>query len=192
MCYCHTGDRRYLDKAEAIADWFMNLPGMPSDLVPYWDMKAPGTESADNPEVARDASAASVIASGLYELAEYVEPEKGQRYSRFADTIIQNLTTGYILRPEEADGFILGHSTGHHPAGSEIDVPLVYADYYYLEALLRKRKKDDKHVKIRMAPLKRCHSYFVFIGYGRRQGMYRIVVSDSLLYWGMNARALTS
>lgn len=141
MCYCHTGDRRYLDKAEAIADWFMNLPGMPSDLVPYWDMKAPGTESADNPEVARDASAASVIASGLYELAEYVEPEKGQRYSRFADTIIQNLTTGYILRPEEADGFILGHSTGHHPAGSEIDVPLVYADYYYLEALLRKRKK---------------------------------------------------
>lgn len=141
MCYCHTGDRRYLDKAEAIADWFMNLPGMPSDLVPYWDMKAPGTESADNPGVARDASAASVIASGLYELAEYVEPEKGQRYSRFADTIIQNLTNGYILRPEEADGFILGHSTGHHPAGSEIDVPLVYADYYYLEALLRKRKK---------------------------------------------------
>lgn len=141
MCYRHTGDRRYLDKAEAIADWFMNLPGMPSDLVPYWDMKAPGTESADNPEVARDASAASVIASGLYELAEYVEPEKGQRCSRLADTIIQNLTTGYILRPEEADGFILGHSTGHHPAGSEIDVPLVYADYYYLEALLRKRKK---------------------------------------------------
>ncbi len=141
MCYRHTGDRRYLDKAEAIADWFMNLPGMPSDLVPYWDMKAPGTESADNPGVARDASAASVIASGLYELAEYVEPEKGQRYSRFADTIIQNLTNGYILRPEEADGFILGHSTGHHPAGSEIDVPLVYADYYYLEALLRKRKK---------------------------------------------------
>lgn len=141
MCYRHTGDRRYLDKAEAIADWFMNLPGMPSDLVPYWDMKAPGTESADNPEVARDASAASVIASGLYELAEYVEPEKGQRYSSLADTIIQNLTTGYILRPEEADGFILGHSTGHHPAGSEIDVPLVYADYYYLEALLRKRKK---------------------------------------------------
>ena len=82
-----------------------------------------------------------MIASGLYELAEYVEPEKGQRYSRFADTIIQNLTNGYILRPEEADGFILGHSTGHHPAGSEIDVPLVYADYYYLEALLRKRKK---------------------------------------------------
>ncbi len=140
MCYRFTRQKRYLDRAEEVVDWFLSLPGLPDDLVPYWDMKAPGTEISDNPDVPRDASAAAVIASGLYELADYVSPEKSGHYSQVADSILAALTRNYRL-PHETNGFILGHSTGHHPANSEIDVPLAYADYYYLEALLRKYRK---------------------------------------------------
>ena len=68
-----------------------------------------------------------------------MDTERAARYRSHADKILDNLTASYTLAPEEGKGFILAHSTGHHPAGSEIDVPLVYADYYYLEALMRKR-----------------------------------------------------
>ena len=139
MCYRFTSDARYLDQATAIADWWLSLPNMPSDRIPYWDMKAPGTEVADNPEVARDASAAAIIASALYELAEYVDSDRATRYRSEADAIVSSLTASYTIAPEDGHGFILTHSTGHHPAGSEIDVPITYADYYYLEALMRKR-----------------------------------------------------
>lgn len=139
MCYRYTGDRRYLNHAKGIADWFLALPNMPADHIPYWDMKAPGTEIPDNPDVPRDASAAALIASGLYELALYVGEDDAARYRHASDTMLASLTEGYTLAPDEKEGFILDHSTGHLPAGSEIDVPLVYADYYYLEALMRKR-----------------------------------------------------
>lgn len=141
MCYRFTHDPRYLDHARKIADWFLSLKEMPSDYIPYWDMKAPGVDMSDNPDVPRDASAASLIASGLYELADYSEPQKGVEYRRRADKMLASLASPeYSPSPEDNEGFILRHSTGHHPAGSEIDVPLSYADYYYLEALLRKRK----------------------------------------------------
>ncbi len=139
MCYRYTKDPRYLDHARGIADWFLSLPNMPADHIPYWDMKAPGTESPDNRSVPRDASAASLIASGLYELACYVDADCAAGYRKTADAILASLTEGYTVAPEEKEGFILDHSTGHHPAGSEIDVPIIYADYYYLEALMRKR-----------------------------------------------------
>ncbi|MDO4318982.1 MAG: alginate lyase family protein [Bacteroidales bacterium] len=139
MCYRHTGDRRYLDHAREVADWWLSLPNMPADLVPYWDMKAPGTDVNDNAAVPRDASAAALIASALYELATYADPDDAARYRSRADATIASLTKNYTLAPDAKEGFILDHSTGHLPAGGEIDVPIIYADYYYLEALLRKR-----------------------------------------------------
>ena len=81
----------------------------------------------------------AVKASGLYELACYVDEAKATEYRGMADAILTNLARDYTFRSDEGEGFLLKHSTGHHPGGSEIDVPLVYADYYYLEALLRKR-----------------------------------------------------
>jgi len=140
MCYRFTGYRRYLDRAQAVADWFLSLPNTPADLIPYWDMKAPGTETGSNSAVPRDASAAAVIASALYELSGYLSPDKSGRYIQTADRILSSLTAAYRLPAAASHGFILGHSTGHYPASSEIDVPLVYADYYYLEALLRKSR----------------------------------------------------
>lgn len=111
------------------------------DLVPYWDMKAPGMETKSNSDIPRDASAAAILASGLYELATYVDAGRALRYINAADKILDSLTASYSIKCGESEGFILDHSTGHHPADSEVDVPLVYADYYYLEALLRKRNR---------------------------------------------------
>lgn len=141
MCYRFTKDPAYLKQAEHIADFFLKLPNMPEDFVPYWDMKAPGTEESQHDvpmeNVPRDASAAAIMASGLYELSTYVSFEKGEYYKAVADKMINSLNEHYQASPGTAYGFLLLHSTGHFPAGSEIDVPLSYSDYYYLEALAR-------------------------------------------------------
>lgn len=148
MCYRFTKDPAYLKQSEGIADFFLSLPNMPADGVPYWDMKMPEvngcTPEKVNADVPRDASAAALIASGLYELQGYVSPEKGARYRAAADKIVDSLNRYYQARPGTAYGFLLLHSTGHHPAGNEIDVPLNYADYYYLEALARKRLLNEE------------------------------------------------
>lgn len=146
MCYRFTRNPAYLKQSENIADFFLSLPHMPADGVPYWDMKMDNinnlTPDNVNPDVPRDASAAALIASGLYELCTYVTPEKGRRYRATADKIVASLNSHYQAQPGTHYGFLLLHSTGHHPGGSEIDVPLNYADYYYLEALARKRALD--------------------------------------------------
>lgn len=152
QCFNYTADRRYLDKSIAIADFILGMRNMPSDGIPYWDMKVPEianlTDGQESDDVPRDASSGAVIASGLYMLADLMTslPEfdsdkdlqnKAENYRRHADRILTGLTEKYRVPTEEKYGFILDHSTGHLPGNSEIDVPLNYADYYYLEALMR-------------------------------------------------------
>lgn len=129
MCYRYSHDPRYLRQAEHIAGFILHHPRLPADKVPYWDYDAPGD---DQP---RDASAAAVLASGLYELARY--SQLGRLYRATADTILGNLTKYYRAPVGTNKGFILLHSTGGKPTNTEVDVPLNYADYYYLEALMR-------------------------------------------------------
>ena len=147
MCYRFTGDSAYLKQGENIADFILSLPNMPGDGIPYWDMKMPPVNDCTaenvNKEIPRDASSAAIIASALYELSTYVEPEKSARYKAHADKIVESLGSHYQAEPGAAYGFLLLHSTGHHPGGSEIDVPLNYADYYYLEALARKQRLEN-------------------------------------------------
>lgn len=132
MCYRETKDKRYLQQAEKIFDFISKHPNLPADGIPYWDFNAP-----DIPAAPRDVSAAAVMASALYELALY--SKKGKAYRLAADKIINQLTRHYRSMPGENFGFILLHSTGHLPGNSEIDVPINYADYYFLEALLRSK-----------------------------------------------------
>lgn len=131
MCYRETKDPAYLKQAENVAAYLLSNPTMPADGVPFWDFKDPAI-----PNVSRDASAAAVIACGLYELSGYNKQNK--QYRAFADKIINSLTKSYRSPIGDNKGFILLHSTGNKPAKSEIDAPINYADYYYLEALLRK------------------------------------------------------
>lgn len=133
MCYRETGDAKYLDHARRIASFIMNHPRTPADLIPYWDYDAP-----DIPDAPRDASAAAVIASALFELSTLVPEEEGRSYFERAERMLMSLSSdAYLAAKGTNGGFILRHSVGHLPAQSEIDTPLNYADYYYLEAIGR-------------------------------------------------------
>ncbi len=130
--YRTTKDPVYLTHCKNVADFLLNHPNMPEDLVPYWDFNAPNI-----PEANRDASAAAIIASALLELSTYVEEEDAGRYFEAAKTMIYSLGTRYRAEGEENGHFILKHSVGHLPGDSEVDVPLTYADYYFIEGLMR-------------------------------------------------------
>lgn len=133
MCYRETGMERYLDHARKQAAFIINHPNMPDDLVPYWDFDAP-----DIPHSPRDASAAAVIASALLELSTLDSTPQAKHYFDYAEKILRNLSgREYIAAGDNNGGFILKHSVGFLPKGVEIDAPLNYADYYYLEGLKR-------------------------------------------------------
>jgi len=132
MCYRETKNKAYLAQADGVAVFILNSKITPADGIPYWDYNDPQI-----PDVSRDASAASITASALYELAKY--SINGKKYKAAADKILNSLITKYTSKIGANYGFILEHSTGHRPAKSEIDVPINYADYYYLEALLRSK-----------------------------------------------------
>ncbi|WP_017258130.1 glycoside hydrolase family 88 protein [Pedobacter arcticus] len=140
MCYRETKDPKYLLQAQNIAKFLFNNRNMPSDLVPYWDFDAPNI-----PDEPRDASAAALISSALFELSTYTE-EKND-YLEKAEKILYSLSTSYTSPIGANRGFILLHSTGSKPHNSEVDEPLSYADYYYLEALTRSnRLKNNQPV----------------------------------------------
>lgn len=131
-CYRETGEARYLEQAQKIASLIMNHPSIPEDLIPYWDYNAPNI-----PNAPRDASAAAVTACALLELST-MTGEQGKTYFDYAENILKNLSgENYLAAKGTNGGFILKHSVGHLPANSEIDTPLNYADYYYLEGIDR-------------------------------------------------------
>ena len=133
MCYRETKHPTYLQQAEKIVAFFFSHPNLPEDAISYWDFNAPNI-----PDAPRDASAAAVMAAGLYELSEY--SKNGKQYRKYADKIMNSLVNHYRSAIGENKGFILMHSTGNLPSNGEIDVPINYADYYFLEALWRRKK----------------------------------------------------
>lgn len=131
MVYRFCKEQDILDHAIAIAEYL--LPRLPEDGVPFWDY-----DSAEIPNDVRDASAAAIMASGLIELSQYVDAEKAERYLATAEKMLRTLASEEYLCAEGEDyGFLLKHSTGNKNTDSEVDVPLTYADYYFLEALIR-------------------------------------------------------
>lgn len=136
MMYRFTRDQRYLDQAKHIAQFILSNPNMPADMVPYWDFDAPGI-----PNTYRDASAAAVIASALLELGQYSNKKESKKYVLAAEKMLLSLSSNaYRAKLGGNGGFLLMHSVGAIPFHSEVDVPLTYADYYFLEALLRYKK----------------------------------------------------
>ena len=132
VCYRETKDQSFLDQADKIAAFIMNHPRTPDDLVPYWDYDAPGI-----PNEPRDASAAAIIASALIELSTYSQ-DNSTAYFNYAEKLLNSLASDeYLAAPGTNNNFLLKHCTGHKTANSEVDGPLVYGDYYFLEALLR-------------------------------------------------------
>jgi rhamnogalacturonyl hydrolase YesR len=136
MMYRETKDKRYLDQAKNIAAFILNHPNLPDDKIPYWDFDAP-----DIPNALRDASAGAIMCSALIELSQYVDKSTSKKYLEVAEKQIRTLSSAKYRANLGANGnFILKHSVGHMPNKTEIDVPLTYADYYYVEAMIRFKK----------------------------------------------------
>lgn len=143
MCYKNTQDPKFLNQAEHIASFIMNHPRMPKDKIPAWDFDVHNAVDIEQGAAPRDASAAAIIASALLDLS--TEVKDGKKYFDYAEDILKSLSSdAYLAKPGENSYFILKHSVGAFLYNSEIDTPLDYADYYYLEAL--KRYKTIKQI----------------------------------------------
>lgn len=137
MCYRYTHRTEYLNQAKKVYEFIFTNSNLPEDLIPYWDFDA-----LNIPNEPRDASAAAITASALYELSVFSD---NKEYKDTADKIIKALSSAvYRAAIGTNQYFLLMHSVGSFPDGAEIDVPLSYADYYYLEALRRKRDLEKK------------------------------------------------
>jgi unsaturated chondroitin disaccharide hydrolase len=135
MCYRETEDARFLEQAQGIADFYTGSEAMPADGVPYFDFD---TFENDALPDHRDASAGAIAASGLLELARHAPAEAAERYVAFAVKALRSLSSpAYRAALRQNSHFLLMHSVGNYPQNDEIDVAINYADYYYLEALLR-------------------------------------------------------
>jgi len=132
MSYRYTKDPTYLARAESSAAFYLNHPTLREDGIPYWDFKDPAI-----PDAPRDVSAATVMASALLELSSFTNNDE---YAAYSNKVIQSLTSKeYVLHADLSAPFILDHSTGNWPKKDEMDEPIVYADYYFLESLLRSK-----------------------------------------------------
>lgn len=132
MCYRYTKNKEYLKQAEATAKYFIYNKNMPEDGIPYWDLKDPSI-----PNASRDASSAAVMASALIELYQFT---KDKSYLDYSNKVINSLSSDkYLLNNSVKVPFLLDHSTGNWPKKDEIDQPINYADYYFLEAIIRKQ-----------------------------------------------------
>jgi hypothetical protein len=140
MCYRETKDPKYLEHAKRIANFLINHPRLPQDKIPYWDFDDPTI-----PNTVRDASAGAIICSAFIELSQYVDKKMSRKLLSIAETQIRTLSSAeYRAKLGENGNFILMHSTGSKPEKSEVNVPLSYADYYYIEAMVRYRKLMNK------------------------------------------------
>ena len=134
--YRETKDKKYLAQANKIAQFILTNPNFPKDKISYWDFNAP-----DIPGALRDASAAAIMASALLELCEYADKKQSKQYFKTAETILKNLSAApYKAAAGANGGFIIQHCVGHMPNKTEVDVPLTYADYYFVEAMMRYKK----------------------------------------------------
>ncbi len=140
MMYRETLNPQYLKQAQQIGKFLMNHPRLPKDKVPYWDYDAP-----DIPKAKRDASAAAVMASALIELSQLDPSDLAPQWLALARQQLRTLSSDeYLAKEGEQGGFILKHGVGHHQAGAEVDAPLTYGDYYYVEALMRMKQLMSK------------------------------------------------
>lgn len=139
MMYRETGMDEFLVQADKIAEFILKQKGIKEGQIPYWDFNAPNI-----PNEPYDASAAAIIVSALYELSAY--SKNGNEYKEVANRLFDTLSSPeFLANVSENEGFLLKHSTGHLPHNSEIDVPIVYADYYYLESKIKRDNMEKNN-----------------------------------------------
>ena len=140
MAYRETRDGRFLDAAKKAAEYYLSHLG--AEVIPFWDFQAP-----DIPRAPRDASAAAIACSGLFELSE-LAGDSGGRYRQAAErTLLALCQPPYLASGSPSSGILL-HAVGNMPRNQEVDVSLIYADYYFVESILRYvRLHDTDHIE---------------------------------------------
>lgn len=134
LAYHHTGKQAYLDAAKRAAHFF--LTQLPEDHVPYWDFRAPYEVRHS-----RDTSAGACAASGLLLLAQKVDPSEAATYRNWATRILESLYRNYGAWADDSQEGLLLHGMGHYPERQNVDVPLIYGDFFYVEGLARLLEK---------------------------------------------------
>lgn len=141
MMFRETGDTAYLQQAHRIARFILDHPNLPANKIPYWDFNSPKI-----PNDYYDSSSAAIIASALLELSTFSDKTTGKEYFEVAEKQLKTLASAEFTAELGTNGnFILKHGVGNIPQNSEIDKPLTYGDYYYVEALLRYKKMMSKN-----------------------------------------------
>jgi unsaturated chondroitin disaccharide hydrolase len=141
VMYRESKDMKYLDQANHIAQFILSHPNLPKDKIPYWDFNAPGI-----PNAPRDVSAGVVICSALLELATYTGPKASKQYFKAAEVMLKSMASpAYRASIGSNGGFLLMHGVGNYPKNADIDVPLIYADYYFAEALHRYKNLEHQN-----------------------------------------------
>lgn len=133
IAFRETKDRVYLDQSIRIASYILEHENFPKDCIPYWDYLSP-----DIPNTYRDATAAAILASALIELSSFSEVKQPEQYLNVAKNIIHTMVSqGYITSRNECENFVLNYGVGNYPANTEVGIPIIYGDYYLLEALVK-------------------------------------------------------
>lgn len=130
LAYHHTGKQSYLQASKRVAHFFLSC--LPEDHVPYWDFRAPG----EIREI-RDTSAGACAASGLLLLASQVNDSESHVYRDGALRMLESLYRNYGAWDDSNEEGLLLHGTSNYPENSNIDIPLIYGDFFYVEALAR-------------------------------------------------------
>lgn len=125
MMYRMTSEQRYLEQAVKIADYL--IPRLPEDAIPNWDF--------DSDRMLKDSSAGAIMASALIELYGFTQ---NKEYLKTAEHQLRSLSSeAYLAQLGENGNFVLMHGVGNLPGNVELDVPLSYGDYYFVEAAMR-------------------------------------------------------
>lgn len=133
ISYAYTREDRFLQAAKRVAHFF--IANLPADRVPYWDFRVPAGEGTP-----RDSSAGACAACGLIELSKLVPPAESALYFDAAVKILQSLYENYSSWDADEEALLL-HATGSAPSGANVDVPLIYGDYFFVEGIAKLRDR---------------------------------------------------
>lgn len=138
VAFKYTHDEEIIGIHKAVSYYFIN--NLPSDLIPYWDF-----EFGDGSFEPRDSSAAAIAVCGLLEMCKYLPDSSEQKviYENAAHKILDSLIDTCADTSGISDGLLL-HTTGSKPHNMNIDGIATYADYFYLEALVRLLKPETE------------------------------------------------
>ncbi|WP_206109225.1 glycoside hydrolase family 88 protein [Paenibacillus sp. HB172176] len=125
-----TGEERYLQAAKRVAHYF--IAALPEDHVPYWDFRVESLEGEP-----RDTSAGAIAASGLIELSQLTPASESRIYRSASERILYSLSENYATWDQPNHEAILIEGTGHKPANSNVNVSLIYGDYYFAEGFAK-------------------------------------------------------